>query len=290
MIRPSSHRKHKENKLQSYLLKSINVNFTPEEIHEELNKLETSEIQFVRVQHFSTKLSRSNNKVFPILLVKLSPDNQPTRLRSIKFVAYQTVHWEKLEKKTETTQCRRCQRLGHTAANCNMNFRCIKCKDNHPPSQCSVPKGEKIEKEKVYCIDCNCYGHPASFRGCPKIVQYKQQFKDKVLKQKDLREAKVRALNNFVRPNIDFATLTRGTQSKKAPTYSNHTLINCSPPPAKNSNTFKDSSPPWTIAMEVTRKTICESFSQQINLLMQGIRKNSVRIDAICTALQLNTQ
>ena len=290
MIRPSSHRKHKENKLQSYLLKSINVNFTPEEIHEELNKLETSEIQFVRVQHFSTKLSRSNNKVFPILLVKLSPDNQPTRLRSIKFVAYQTVHWEKLEKKTETTQCRRCQRLGHTAANCNMNFRCIKCKDNHPPSQCSVPKGEKIEKEKVYCIDCNCYGHPASFRGCPKIVQYKQQFKDKVLKQKDLREAKVRALNNFVRPNIDFATLTRGTQSKKAPTYSNHTLINCSQPPAENSNTFNDSSPPWTIAMEVMRKTICESFSQEMSLLLQEIRKNSVRINAICTALQLNAQ
>ena len=115
--------------------------------------------------------------------------------------------WEKL-KKTETTQCRRCQRLGLTAANCNMNFRFVKCKENHPPGHCSVPKGEKIEKEKVYCINCNCYGHPASFRKCPKIVQYKQQFKDKVLKQKKLREAKIRALNNFVRPNIDFATLT----------------------------------------------------------------------------------
>ena len=34
----------KENKLPSYLLKGVNVNFTPEEIHEELNKLETSEI------------------------------------------------------------------------------------------------------------------------------------------------------------------------------------------------------------------------------------------------------
>ena len=140
--------------------------------------------------------------------------------------------WEKL-KKTETTQCRRCQRLGLTAANCNMNFRFVKCKENHPPGHCSVPKGEKIEKEKVYCINCNCYGHPASFRKCPKIVQYKQQFKDKVLKQKKLREAKIRALNNFVRPNIDFATLTWGTQSQKAPTYSDHTLINCSQPPAE---------------------------------------------------------
>ena len=139
----------KENKLQSYLLKGVNVNFTPEEIHEELNKLETSEMQFVRVQRFSTKLSRSNNKVLPILLVQLSPDSQPARLHSIKFVAYQAVHWEKLEK-TETTQCRRCQRLGHTAPNCNMNFRCVKCKDNHPPGQCSVPKGEKIEKEIVH--------------------------------------------------------------------------------------------------------------------------------------------
>ena len=74
-----------------------------------------------------------------------------------------------------------------------------------------------------------------------KIVQYYQQFKDKVLKQKDLRGAKARALNNFVRPNIDFATLTRGTQSKKAPTYSDHTLINCSQLPAENSNTFNDS-------------------------------------------------
>ena len=171
-----------------------------------------------------------------------------------------------------------------------MNFRCVKCKDNHPVGQCSVPKGEKTEKAKVYCINCDCYGHPVSFRGGPKIVQYKQQFKDKVLKQKELREAKVRTFNNFVRPNIDFATLTSGTQSKKAPAYTNHTLNNCSQPPAEKSNTFNDLSPPWTIAMEVMRKTICGSFSQQINLLMQEISKNSVRIDAIYTALQLNTQ
>ena len=121
-------------------------------------------MQFVRVQCFSTKLSRSNDKALPIVLVQLSRDSQPSRLHSIEFVAYQAVHWEK-PNKTETTQCRRCQRLGHTAANCNMNFRCVKCKDNHPPGQCSVPKRDKIEKEKVYCINYNCYGHPASFRG-----------------------------------------------------------------------------------------------------------------------------
>ena len=104
-------------------------------------------MHFLRVQRFSTKLLRSNNKVLPILLVQLSPDSQPTGLHSIKFVAYQAPHWEKL-KKTETTQCRKCQRLGHTAANCNMNLRCVKCKDNHPPGQCSVPEGEKNRKRK----------------------------------------------------------------------------------------------------------------------------------------------
>ena len=141
----------KEKKLQSYLLKGVNVNFTPEQIHEELNKLETSEIQFVRVQSFSTIPSRSNNIVLSILLVQLSPDSQPTRLHSIKFVAYQAVHWEKL-KKPETTQCQRCQRLGHTAANCNMNFRCVKCKDNHPPQVSAVFQRVKKKKKEKYIV------------------------------------------------------------------------------------------------------------------------------------------
>ncbi|XP_014473078.1 PREDICTED: uncharacterized protein LOC106743593 isoform X2 [Dinoponera quadriceps] len=48
---------------------------------------------------------------------------------------YNVIHWERLKKK-ETIQCKKCQRIGHAAINCNMSYRCVKCKSNHDPDKC----------------------------------------------------------------------------------------------------------------------------------------------------------
>ncbi|EZA52006.1 hypothetical protein X777_09440 [Ooceraea biroi] len=54
-------------------------------------------------------------------------------------ICNQVIRWEKLRRKN-VIQCRRCQRIGPSTANCNLKFRCVKCKGNHNPEG-SVPFG-----------------------------------------------------------------------------------------------------------------------------------------------------
>lgn len=72
------------------------------------------------------------------------------------------IKWEKLQRR-DILQCRRCQRIGQTATNCGMTYRCVKCNSPHEPGQCKLPPGTKPE-----------YGHPASYQGCPQIIHFKE--------------------------------------------------------------------------------------------------------------------
>lgn len=66
--------------------------------------------------------------------------------------------------------------MGHMASNCAMNYRCVKCKQDpyHLPGECPLIKNKSLQNHKLYCVQCKEYGHPASYRGCPKIKNYIQ--------------------------------------------------------------------------------------------------------------------
>lgn len=100
-------------------------------------------------------------------MVQLSPDSNPAILKTIKFVAHQVITWEKLNRK-EIIQCRRCQRLGHVAFNCNLPYRCVKCNIKHSPGECA---NTEVNRDKIFCVNCGEFGHPASYRGCVKIKE-----------------------------------------------------------------------------------------------------------------------
>jgi len=115
------------------------------------------------------------------------------------------VHWEKLRRK-DIIQCKRCQRLGHAAANCNLRYRCVKCKEDHEPGKCSIYTGKNNEP---YCINCNSFGHPVSYRGCPKIIKIKNRITNKINRINRLdREKKIAKMNNFVNPYFSYAEAT----------------------------------------------------------------------------------
>ncbi|GFU22677.1 uncharacterized protein TNCV_762571 [Trichonephila clavipes] len=62
-----------------------------------------------------------------------------------------------------TTQCFNCNNFFHTAANCHMITRCLKCGKEHPTKKCDI----KERQENPYCINFNAYGHTACYTKCP---------------------------------------------------------------------------------------------------------------------------
>lgn len=137
----------KEKKNHSYLLKGLTQSFSESEILEELEKVSGEELKFTKVSKFNTRRAEKENRALPMYLVQIDPSSNLSKLQEIKYVFYHVVRWEKLVKKQEA-QCRRCQRFGHAASNCNMNYRCVKCNEVHKPGECKLKAKSEIETGK----------------------------------------------------------------------------------------------------------------------------------------------
>lgn len=169
----------------------LNVSYTENEVFNEFLDYGIEGLKFIKVSRFTTKSSRLNKRTLPIFIIQLSADSNLTKLKGIKYISHD-VYWEK-RKKNEIIQCKRCQRLGHAAVNCNMQYRCVKCNKEHKPGDC---KNLRSDINKVYCINCNNFGHPASYRGYPKINEIKARI-DNRNKIKN---------NNLLIPNNDISS------------------------------------------------------------------------------------
>jgi len=83
------------------------------------------------------------------------------------------VKWDILKKSNKkVTQCFRCQQWGHSAVNCGLTPRCVKCNQAHEKGSCS-----RITREgEPTC--CNCGGpHASNHRGCPAYKQHLEKIK-----------------------------------------------------------------------------------------------------------------
>lgn len=198
----------KQNKNLSYILKGLHNSYTEDEIFTELKNIKINDVKFTKVTRLQTKKSKDNNVLLPVFIVQLSPDSNPSMLKNIKTVNYQLVHWERLKKK-EALQCKRCQRVGHAAINCGMTYRCVKCQEGHGPGECSISDKE-TDRSKLYCVNCKGFGHPASYRGCPGLLANINKIKEKELVTKENRLAKIKKIENYIKPNISFAEASKG--------------------------------------------------------------------------------
>ena len=122
------------------------------------------------------------------------------------------VKWEVMKKANKrVTQCYRCQKLGHTSANCGLPARCVKCSSAHVQSDC--PKA--TTKGKANC--CNCGGnHPASFRGCPTYHQHLEKSKSRSKKSPAVQPSPQ------VHSTLHFPSLSISNQSAPDPSPSNN--------------------------------------------------------------------
>lgn len=91
------------------------------------------------------------------------------------------VTWEKYANARPITQCRKCQRWGHSQTYCHQQARCLKCAQEHSTYQCKKPPN-------VPAICANCDGpHPASDINCPVYIYKLEMLKKRQTATQQLR-------------------------------------------------------------------------------------------------------
>lgn len=172
----------------------------------------------------------------------ISPIKSTTLLRCIQ----QTVKFE-LYNSHDIPQCKRCQRYGHVARNCNMKPRCVRCGNDHDIGSCQLPKmavdpatNQQLENTIPTCCNCGQKGHPANFR-CSKYKEFVQRVNEKKAQQVALQASKKKSFQNFVKTGVSFADMAKNQPTQKTSpipipkTVSNTSKIHPTPIPIDTS-------------------------------------------------------
>lgn len=213
----------KDMKIKTYLLKGLDANIDTDEILFELLKFESDELKFIKVSPFSTKLSVEKGVKLPMFLVQISPESNLNKLKkTITTLRHCIITWEQV-RRPEIPQCRNCQGFFHSAANCYLPRRCVKCNMDHARGKCTTETVPANEKNKLFCVLCNKYGHPASYKGCEKYKQLKQKIS---IKRKEKLETKAYNTSTFTNPGLSYANVIRGNNTLNTDTNKTDNLIN----------------------------------------------------------------
>lgn len=162
----------KDEKPINLLIRGLDNTYEESDIESALLDLSIN-TELIKVVRFSTSNSRKNDVKLNLWLVKVKPTSDVTGLMRLRFLLNQSIAVEKPRTK-EIIQCRRCQRFGHVAFNCVLDYRCVKCNENHEPGQCSNKiesntitnengEYETLITSKVFCVNCQSFGHSASY-------------------------------------------------------------------------------------------------------------------------------
>lgn len=263
--------KHLKN--QTYVLKGLHHSEDVDEILKCLKFHCSDTLQIIKVTRFSTRRSTANKTILPFFLVHISANSDAKQLVNIKRLNYQVVQWEKL-KKGGILQCKNCQRFGHAATNCNLGYRCVKCNQSHLPGECSIVE-TNINKSNIFCVTCNAFGHPASYRGCPNYKNMIVRLRKKIELQKEQKQLRQRAVNRFTRPSVSFADLFRPT----APQQSHQNGVSM---PSAQPNNLEH-------LISSMRDSILASMKNQFDIFSKALNDQKLRIDALYDALNLET-
>ncbi|XP_055932741.1 uncharacterized protein LOC129962771 [Argiope bruennichi] len=132
------------------------------------NELEANNYQIQRINQMKNFRSKT---LLPLFLVKVRKTGNYKNIFNLKHLCFLSVKLEPYRTKNTATICYNCSGFHHSARNCRIKPRCIKCNGNHPTRDCQI-------KEKIgnpVCINCNATGHLAAWKGCPAIPRAQTQ-------------------------------------------------------------------------------------------------------------------
>lgn len=147
------------------VLKGVHHTYSPEDIIEDLA---TKKVNALSVQPMFGK----EKLKMDMFIINLEQGTKIAELtKTIKYVCHQKISWNQFIKKDIGTQCRKCQRFGHAASNCGLEYRCVKCPHRHAPGDCPLENNQPAT-----CVNCNS-AHPASYKKCPVYTKYAESLR-----------------------------------------------------------------------------------------------------------------
>lgn len=139
-------------KTLAVVMKDIPTTYSESEILQEL----------IRLKFPAIKVARLYNKdkcPIPICAIDLENTYQSKEIFKLNRFLYSVIRIQK-RIKSHVIQCKRCQRFGHSQANCGLQPRCVKCTGQHHYSECT-----KIKSAPPKCVNCGDE-HTANYKGC----------------------------------------------------------------------------------------------------------------------------
>lgn len=106
-----------------------------------------------------TRMKGKNGHPAPLVLIEIGRDYKS--IYNLKECCGLDIKVESLRTRTEIVQCHKCQLFGHTQSNCNIDFRCMKCGEEHSTHLCTKPKTTPPK-----CANCSGE-HLSTFIKCP---------------------------------------------------------------------------------------------------------------------------
>lgn len=201
------------------LLRGIHRTYDENEVVEQLKqlKLSNNDSKVVNAFKYNTIKSKKENRDLMLYMVQFSPMTKIQDVMKTKFFMNQKIEWE-IMKKHEIIQCKRCQRYGHSAKNCAMPYRCVKCTENHLPGECLLKKCDEVmphskeneesniaSKTEPSCVNCGQSGHPANYRNCPMYKNIMRRKQERINDQRIQQEQRNRYISNHVKQNMSYS-------------------------------------------------------------------------------------
>lgn len=202
-----------DEKMQNILLKGTEINSSAV-IEETLIR---NGITPHRIQRLETGYMRKNNIKSNIWQIVLLPKTDMKEVTKIRYIAEWSVKWE-IMRKPPITQCRRCQRFNHSASNCTLQYRCVKCPETHKPGDCPLDKSNN--KTKPYCVNCKGEHTANNAKMCP---TFQKEIKIRETKKDTSAKKKTNQTNDNEKPSSS-TTNPKPTQQQK-PQATNYSSI-----------------------------------------------------------------
>ncbi|GFT20255.1 nucleic-acid-binding protein from transposon X-element [Trichonephila clavipes] len=146
----------------------------------------------------SQLIGRITKQTLPVFMVTLPRNINNANIFQIKTLSYLSIRVEGYEG-TGVTQCYSCNRFNHTADNCHMIPRWLKCGEAHQTKDCPIQR-----VDTAYCINCQVHGHMANYSKCPLFP--------KPSKGKTTKNNYTTVVDSIVRPNTTYAQATNTTK------------------------------------------------------------------------------
>ena len=66
-----------------------------------------------------------------------------------------------------------------------------------------------VSKEKIYCVNCKNFGHPASYKGCPKLAELRKKINEKITNAKTAKTERIAKISRKYVPELKLADIVK---------------------------------------------------------------------------------